>query len=59
MARSLSSADLAGVDIIDLAYTLGERRTKHASCGYLLASRLTMKDLQYGNFRSTHLMVPP
>lgn len=54
MARNLSSVDLAGMNVVDLAYTLGERRTKHISRGYFLASQSTMEeDLQYENFRST------
>lgn len=53
MARNLASADLTGVDVVDIAYTLGERRTKHVSRGYFLASQSTLsEDLRYENFRS-------
>lgn len=54
VARNFSSADLAGVNVADLAYTLGERHTKYVSGGYFLASQSTIKEaLQYENFRLT------
>ncbi|THC93106.1 hypothetical protein EYZ11_007418 [Aspergillus tanneri] len=54
MANNLYSLNLAGVYAVDLAYTLGERRTKFTRRGYFLVSQSTMaEDLKPENFKST------
>lgn len=52
MADNLCSIDLSATNVIDLAYTLGERRTKHSCRGYFLASQSSMKeDFQVEKFK--------
>ncbi|RDW91779.1 polyketide synthase-nonribosomal peptide synthetase [Coleophoma crateriformis] len=41
---NLSSADLNGVNVVDLAYTLGVRRSKLSSRAFVLASQPTLKE---------------
>lgn len=60
MAQNMSSADLKGLNVVDLAYTLGERRTKHTSRGYYVGSQSTIQeDLEIGNFRLTRAETAP
>ena len=49
----LSQESHRGVDILDLAYTLGERRTNFAVRGYILASQHTLEnDVQLHHLRT-------